>query len=106
MRFVDRYGQPSDLSPVSVGVLGYTTIHSVTYSNVPVPTGLYAGKVFRRQLLRNTLGEATVFYVDIDTFDLTSTSFTSTQGDLLLAAGEPVPLFDDLGNPDIEVTGL
>ncbi len=106
VRFLDRDGHPSDLSPVSVGALGYTTITSVTYSNVPVPSGLFAGKVFRRQLLRNTVGEATVFYVDIDTLDLTGDTFVSTQGDALLAAGEPVPLFDDLGNDAANTHGF
>ncbi len=105
-RFVDREGNPSDLSPVSAGTLGYANITSVTYSNVPVPTGLYAGKVFRRQVLRNTLGETGTFYVDIDTLDLTSTTLVSTTGDNLLAGGEPVPLVDDLGNAFADTHGF
>ncbi len=106
VRFVDRDGHASDLSPVSVGALGYATITSVTYSGVPVPSGNYAGQVFRRQLLRNTVGEAKTFYVDVDTLDLTSTSFVSTQGDDLVSAGEAVPLFDDLGQAAANTHGF
>ncbi len=106
VRFVDRNGNPSDLSPVSVGALGYATITSVTYSNVPVPSGLYAGKVFRRQLLRNTIGQTNVYYVDIDTFDLTGSTFTSTQGDKLVVAGEAVPIFNDLAKINANTHGF
>ena len=50
-------------------------ISAITYTNIPVPTD---PKVVRRQILRNTDGEASVYYVDIDTTNLTSTTFTST----------------------------
>jgi hypothetical protein len=99
VRFVDRRGNVSDLSPISDAALGYTHLPRVTYTGVEVPTGAAAGKVQRRQLLRNTLGQADTFYVDVDTFDLTSTTFVSEKTDTELSGGEPVPLTDDLGDP-------
>lgn len=64
---------------------------------VPKPTGAYALKVVGRQLLRNTPGQATTFYVDIDTRDLTSTTFNSYKNDAQLQAEEAVPLLDAAG---------
>jgi hypothetical protein len=52
-------------------------------------------KVVRRQILRNLGGNADVFYVDIDTTDLTSTTLTATRSDEDLAAQEAVPLMSD-----------
>jgi hypothetical protein len=101
-RFYDSYGNVSDLSPVGIGVGGYSTITSFRYSQVEVPSGPYALKVVGRQLLRNVPGEATVFYVDIDTVDLTSTTFTSYRSDDplegTLQAQTAVPLLDGSGN--------
>ena len=64
-------------------------IASVVYGNVPTPT---EPKVVRRQILRNLDGNAETFYVDIDTTDLISTAFLSTNSDELLAQGTPVPM--------------
>jgi hypothetical protein len=68
-------------------------IKTVVYSSVPVP---FETKVVRRQLLRNLAGNGEVFYVDVDTTDLASTTFSSTLNDEALSANEAVPLqFDD-----------
>ena len=62
---------------------------------MPVPT---QANVVRRQILRNTSGQASVFYVDIDTADLASTTFVSTNFDSTLLANTAVPIFDTAGN--------
>jgi hypothetical protein len=87
----------------STGTAGYTGggawtsgVAAITYSNVQSPQD---AKIARRQLLRNTDGEANTFYVDIDTFDLTSTTFSSTKNDTTLAAGIAVPILDTTGLP-------
>jgi hypothetical protein len=65
----------------------------IQYSNVQVPTD---PKIVRRQILRNLEGTAKVFYVDVDTSDLTSTSFQSALTDEQLATKTAVPLqFED-----------
>lgn len=68
---------------------------TLVYTNVQAPTD---PKVVRRQLLRNTDGEAATYYVDVDTTDLTSTTFSSTRTDDDLSAQTAVPLFDNQGN--------
>lgn len=68
---------------------------TLTYSGVSVPTD---SKVVKRQILRNTDGQTNVFYVDVDTTDLTSTSLTSTKNDETLAAQTSQTLFDLNGN--------
>lgn len=68
---------------------------SVQYTDVPVPT---SPRVTRRQVLRNTEGQLTTFYVDVDSDDLAATSFTSSRDDEELAAQEEVPLLDDDGS--------
>lgn len=94
VRFVDEDGNPSNLSPISSSVTA-SAAATVTYTSVPVPT---EAKVTRRQVLRNTAGQALTYYVDVDTTDLTVTTLTSTNTDTLLAANEAVPLFDAEGN--------
>ena len=75
----------------------YTTgISTITYTNIQTPTD---PKVVRRQILRNTDGQANTFYVDVDTTDLSSTTFQSTQTDTLLAAGEVQAILDTDGLP-------
>jgi hypothetical protein len=70
-----------------VWTLGVLTL---VYGAVPIPTQT---NVIRRQILRNLNGNAEVFYVDIETDDLTSVAFMSMQTDDILSAGEPVPVF-------------
>lgn len=71
-------------------------ISTINYGSVPIPTD---PKVVRRQILRNTDGEANVFYADIDTADLTSTSFSSTRNDDDLATQESQIILGDDGLP-------
>lgn len=93
VRFVDRDGNVSNLSPASAALVA-SGAGGVTYSAVAVPTG---GRVARRQLLRNTAGQLTTFYIDIDTEDISSTSLTSGRNDAELAARTAVPLLDPDG---------
>lgn len=94
VRFLDALGNTSNLSPIA-GPLVVAGSAQIDYTNVPRPT---QGKVVRRQILRNTDGQASVFYVDVDVNDVTSTSFSSTQEDNLLLAGIVQPLLDANGN--------
>ena len=72
-----------------------TGVGSIVYTNVSVSAD---PKVVRRQILRNTDGQADTFYVDVDTTDLSSTTFTSTLADSDLAADEVQPLLDQYGD--------
>lgn len=63
-------------------------IASVVYSNVQKPTD---ARVVTRQILRNLDGTGDTFYVDVETADLLSTTFASTNSDESLAGGEAVP---------------
>jgi hypothetical protein len=101
-RFVDAYGNVSDLSPLAGPVI-FEDILNVAYSDVPAPA---SAKVKRRQILRNTSGQTSVFYVDIDTEDLTSASFTSAKTDALLQSQEAVALFDEKGLPLANTNGV
>lgn len=69
---------------------------TITYTNLPTPT---EAKVARRQILRNTDGQAQTFYVDIDTTDLTSTTLSSTNTDTILAAQQAQALLDSNSLP-------
>jgi hypothetical protein len=70
-------------------------VSTISYSNIEVPSD---PQIARRQILRNTDGQTATSYVDIDTTDLTSASFTSTKTDSELSAGIAVPLFDSSGD--------
>jgi hypothetical protein len=75
---------------------------SLTYHASP-PTD---PKVARRQILRNLDGDFGTFYVDVDTTDLTATTFTSSRTDLDLSTREPIPLADEDGFPLASNHGL
>ncbi|HUR53507.1 MAG TPA: hypothetical protein VMZ71_05230 [Gemmataceae bacterium] len=81
-------GQPSNLSTVSAETT-VSAVGQIDYSNLPTST---QPGVTRRQLLRNTDGQYDVFYVDVDTTDLTSTTLIGTKTDAQLAASETVTL--------------
>ncbi len=66
-------------------------VESIIYNSIPVPV---EAKVVRRQILRNTDGQATTFYVDIDTTDLASASLSSMRDDSELQTQEAVPILD------------
>lgn len=95
VRFVDDEGNVSNLSPISNSVTGTNNL-TFTYTAVPVSQ---SPRVVRRQILRNTAGQTTTFYVDIDTQDLSSTGFQSVATDTVLQTGEAVPLLDTDGSP-------
>lgn len=95
VRFIDGNDNPSNPSPASAPV-SVSNVSVFDYSNVPVPS---QASVVRRQVLRNTDGEADVFYVSLDTTDLTSTTLSDSLTDAQLSAQEAVPLFDDVGLP-------
>lgn len=82
VRFVDRDGNISAASPISNSI---TLVNKsfLIFGSVPQPTD---PKVTRRQILRHTNGNTTVFYIEIDTQDISSTSFTTNLSDTLLQA--------------------
>jgi hypothetical protein len=83
------------ITPYTGGGTWISGVSTISYTSVPLPT---ESKVVRRQILRNTDGQATTFYVDVDTTNLIATSFTSTQTDTFLQSGISVPLLDTSGN--------
>lgn len=96
-RWLDKDGNPSNLSPVSNSVT-FSGGATIIYDQVQAPTDL---RVTRRQILRNTDGQADTYYVDIDTTDLGSTQFTSTKTDAQLSnvtVDLQVALFDVEGD--------
>jgi len=62
--------------------------------------------VARRQILRNTNGQTNVFYVDVDTTDLTTDTFLSLRTDSELQSQEPVALFDAESNSLLDRYGM
>lgn len=96
MRYVDRYGNPSNLSPISLSATA-TVNATATYANLEVPTQT---TITRRQILRNTAGQLTTFYVAIDTTNLSATSLSESLTDTLLQANEAVPLLRSDGSPN------
>lgn len=97
-RFVDADGRPSPLSNPSSDT-ALTTDLTLTFGSLPVPTDT---RVVRRQVLRNTAGQLDVFYVDVDTTDLWSTSLTSTQTDDDLSTNDNVSIFNEDGDSLID----
>lgn len=102
LRFVDGEGNVSNVSPISQELEGFG-LQGIRYTNVQSPT---EDKVKLRQILRNTSGQAGVYYVDIETSDLTSTELVSYKRDIHLLGGEAVPFFDDSGIPLVMRNGI
>lgn len=67
---------------------------TITYTSVAIPQET---KVRRRQILRNTDGQQDVYYVDVDSTDLSSSTFSSTKDDDTLVEQESQTLLDELG---------
>lgn len=88
VRFIDNRGNFSNLSPISTPLV-LSKAGGVVYTNVP-RSGEF--KVVARQILRNTAGQAQTFYVDVDTEDLTATTFSSKLTDPILSVQQAVPL--------------
>jgi hypothetical protein len=81
--------------PYFAGTATYTTGASkIVYTGVAAPDD---PRVTRRQILRNTDGQAITYYVDIDTTDLTSTTFTSFKPDTLLQTQPAQPVLSSTG---------
>lgn len=70
-------------------------VGTITYTAVQAPT---EAKVTRRQILRNTDGQTTTYYVDVDTTDIASASFSSTKSDATLSTQESQSILDSDGN--------
>lgn len=94
VRFLDEDGHASPLSTISA-LHTATDDGTVSYSSLPTPTD---PRVVKRQVLRNTAGQTSTFYVDVELTDLWITTATSTKDDDTLAAQEAVALEDDEGN--------
>lgn len=92
LRYVDKYGNFSDLTPVSAEVVVNGRIQ---YGNVSTPS---QSTVARRQILRNTDGQFRTFYVDVDTTDLNSLVLYSDNTDAVIQNNTAVPLYDANGN--------
>jgi len=73
-RFIDDDGNVSNLSPISNEVI-VADIGEFNYTDVAVPS---EQKVTTKQILRNTNGQAAVYYVDVETTDLNQTIFSPT----------------------------
>lgn len=95
VRYVDRDGNFSNVSPVSTELV-VEDVEKILYTDVPVNA---LPQVVRKQILRNTDGQTDVFYVDIDTTEMFTTEFESTKSDFELANLDAVPLFDTTGFP-------
>ena len=110
VRFVDRFGNRGNPTPLADEAV-LAGVSTVTYSNLPVPA---EGGVARRQILRNTAGQYAVWYVDIDTTDVSSTSLDSTRVDSSLSAQESqvmrdssgLTLYDRYGRPPAHLSAL
>jgi len=97
-RFVDEDGNVSNLSPIS-NTIEVTDVRRIIYKNIPVPDPGDT-KIKSKQILRNTNGQATTYYVDIELRNLAVRSKYSTNTDDQLRALEAVPFFDT-NNRDI-----
>ncbi len=71
-------------------------VGTISYSSLQAGTD---PKVYKRQILRNTDGQTTTFYVDVETTDLSSASLSSTRTDEELSAQTAVPILDADLNP-------
>ena len=100
-------------SALTVGVRGtgtyngggtvYIGSNQINYTSIQVPSD---SKVTKRQILRNTDGQITTLYVDVEDTTLVGTTFSSTKDDDTLAAQESVPLFSDEGDSLAERHGV
>lgn len=102
VRYQDTDGNYSDLSPFSTTV-AISAAGQIDFGNLPTPS---QPDVVRRQILRNTDGQAETLYVDIDTADLGSVTLSSTRTDADLRTQQAVPLFDEAGNDIANVYGV
>lgn len=69
--------------------------NQVDYTSVTAPSD---ARVTKRQILRNKDGDVKTFYIDVETTDLSGTSFSSTNTDADLVAVDAVALVGPDGN--------
>lgn len=97
VRYADDDGNVSNLSPISTSVT-LAGVNIVRYTHTADATP--PANATKRQFLRTTAGEATTWYVDVETADLRSSGpFDSLRGDTELSGQEAVPLLDSEGKP-------
>ena len=95
-------GGPGGPNVFGNSILGYGGLWSsgastISYTGIQITND---PKVVSRQILRNTAGQTSTFYVDVDTTDLTNAgTFTSTREDSELSVQTAVPLLDLDGRP-------
>lgn len=75
-------------------------VSTIEYSNFEVPTD---SRVVKRQILRNTDGQTSVFYIDVEDESLSGTTASSTNKDSDFTNADAVSLFDTAGN-DLNLT--
>lgn len=91
MRYVDKDYNVSDPSPISADIVLHDE-PAIVYTNLEVPTD---ARIIRRQIFRNENGNSDIFYLDIDTDDLTSTVMYSLNTDAQLKLNFSQAVFDD-----------
>lgn len=89
-RWVDKDGYVSDPGPLS-NVATIDSRNVVKYEDVQTPSDR---RVVTRQIWRNDSGQLQNFYLDIETTDLTSTSFSSTNTDAQLVLKDVITFTD------------
>lgn len=96
VRFVDAEGNPSNPSPVSAG-LALGASKQISWTNIPVTSD---SQVVKKQLLRNTAGQAGTFYVVHEMTGAAlsgTTTYTDNVTDATLFTKEAVVLTDSEG---------
>ncbi len=111
-RFVDIDGNVSNLSPISntteVGTPATEDteaagVREILYKNIPVPTD---NRVTKKQILRNTNGQADTYYVDLELTNLSAVKKASSRTDDQLRARTAVPFFDTENRDIVDRHGL
>lgn len=93
MRYVDKDGLVSNPSPVSADYqISQQT--SIVYTELEE---VHDSRVVKRQIFRNTNGQSDIFYLDVETDDLTLTEIESTKTDEQLKLSLPQAMFDNDG---------
>ncbi len=97
VRWVDGDGNVSDLGP-PIGPVPVSAAGMLTYTGLPTADD---PRIVARQILRNTGGQLTTFYVDLEDAGLlpVPAGLWSDKTDEVLAAQPAVPLFTDGGFP-------
>lgn len=100
VRYVDAEGNPSNPSPVSAAlVLGASK--KISWSGIPTTSDT---KVVKKQLLRNTTGQASTFYVVTEMTGAaiaSTTTFSDNVTDATLLANEAVVIVDSEGQSQV-----